>query len=843
LSQTSNSTLGAPNDAECTPLLTELWLTHPNLTLASTWCNQFSCDIVTGNPYASLILFLPVDDYILEDVSEYIREPVNLTTWGATDVPDVNSTTPSVAPSTTRYKDGVLLAAAGISNKIIDLDKLVKAGTFNTAWGIPTDRDYYLNFTKDGQGNYYVQGLGNDQPVRIIDKQEACNGALYVTDRLLKPAKYWSELPQTFNTTRDSAAIRETVAELAMCNVTLISAATEFGANEERLYSAWKATSLYNALETTDLAVTLLLPGDLFTDRYRVEWVAAEARKGKVTEAELSTWVALYQLLPGVYCDAELLEKGQMETMLGELVSASGGNASFPIRFVPGTQNNNVRYIGQIGPVPSYEVANTIATKTACNSKIQNIDGTPLPDYEDHIEALRSIDLEALPQLLQQQSLPPRFMTCNPAAFVKNSSNADASNSDDISSDSTALAIGLGVGIGCAALLAAAAFVVIKKKKKDGGSTQQKERHLTSLFSVASHKDIGLYYDPELGSLGNNDKHHCKGSIDSSLKLPIPDRSEWEISLDRIQFLKHKNGSDWILGRGNWGVVRRALLDGKQPVAVKSIPVSPVSALESSMSNTSNSGSGSTTNAPAMKESFLQEMAMLKFLSKDPHIVRLHGAVLDSDNYMLVVECMEGGDLREALNHDQAGVTRWYGQGREVAIDIALGLVFLHSNNIVHRDIKSKNILLDSNNRAKLADVGLARMREGEEYFSDGITGTFAWSAPELLLNQRCTEKVDVYSFGVVLWELCTGQKPVRGGMRSLSVPEDCPQHIADIIIACLDTNPAKRPTVQKILAVLNDNKKVVVINHNELKGSASNSPVQETKEALDSFNAFGGSN
>lgn len=824
---------------ECTPLLTDLWRNHPNLTLGSTWCTQFSCDVVTGNPFANVIVFFAADDYILEDVTEYIQEPVHLTTWGATDVPDVNSTSPTVAPSTTRYKDGVLLVAVTIPKKIVDLDKLVEAGTINTLWGIPIDQDYYLNFTKDGHGNYYVQGLGNEQPVRIIDKQEACNGVLYVTDRLLKPAKYWSEIPQTFNTTQDAVAIRETVAELALCNDTLISA-TGLGASGDQIYSAWMATSLYDALDTIDLAVTLLLPGDLFTDRYRREWIAAEAKKGKVTEAELSAWVALYQMLPGVYCDAELLEERQMETMLGKLVAASGGNASFPIKFGPGIQNKNVRYIGQIGPIPSYEVANTIDTKTACNSRIQIIDGTPLPDYEGHIKALRSIDLEALPELLQQQSLSPRFMTCNPAAFVKGNSNADGSKSDDdISSSSTALAIGLGVGIGCAALVAAAAAFVVVKKKRNGGNTQQKGRHLVSPFAAASHNDIGLHYDPELGALGSNTR--CKGSIDSSFKLPIPDRSEWEISLDRIQFLKHKNGSDWILGRGNWGVVQRALLDSKQPVAVKSIPVSPVAALESSMST--NSGSGSTINAPAMKESFLQEMAMLKFLSKDPHIVRLHGAVLDSDNYMLVVECMEGGDLREALNHDQAGAMRWYGQGRGVAIDCALGLAFLHSNNIVHRDIKSKNILLDSNNRAKLADVGLARMREGEEYFSDGITGTFAWSAPELLLNQRCTEKVDVYSFGVVLWELCTGEKPVRGGMRSLSVPEDCPHHIADIIMACLDTDPANRPTVKEILVILNDNKKMVVTNHNDLKGAAFKSPVQETKQALESFNAFGGSN
>lgn len=96
-----------------------------------------------------------------------------------------------------------------------------------------------------------------------------------------------------------------------------------------------------------------------------------------------------------------------------------------------------------------------------------------------------------------------------------------------------------------------------------------------------------------------------------------------------------------------------------------------------------------------------------------------------------------------------------------MALDVAMGLHFLHSKNIIHFDLKSANILLTSSATAKIADVGLAQVCQIAK--APGTLSTFAYMAPELIEDHACDEKVDIYSFGVVLWEIVTGYKPQRG--------------------------------------------------------------------------------
>ena len=87
-------------------------------------------------------------------------------------------------------------------------------------------------------------------------------------------------------------------------------------------------------------------------------------------------------------------------------------------------------------------------------------------------------------------------------------------------------------------------------------------------------------------------------------------------------------------------------------------------------------------------------------------------------------------------------------------MDIARGLAFLHSNKVIHRDLKTKNVLLNKEKTvAKIGDVGAAVIHaDGYLTPGSGMVGTLAWAAPELLLGQRISDKVDIYSFGVVLW-------------------------------------------------------------------------------------------
>lgn len=116
--------------------------------------------------------------------------------------------------------------------------------------------------------------------------------------------------------------------------------------------------------------------------------------------------------------------------------------------------------------------------------------------------------------------------------------------------------------------------------------------------------------------------------------------------------------------------------------------------------------------------------------------------------------CLQEGDLRAALTANAAGDLRWWRRGKPIALDVVRGLHFLHTHSVVHRDIKSKNILLAGNGRAKLGDVGLAQIMGrdvgGAGGGSDGETitemvGTFAWMAPEVLLGDAISSKADMY--------------------------------------------------------------------------------------------------
>ena len=135
--------------------------------------------------------------------------------------------------------------------------------------------------------------------------------------------------------------------------------------------------------------------------------------------------------------------------------------------------------------------------------------------------------------------------------------------------------------------------------------------------------------------------------------------------------------------------------------------------------------------------------------------------------------------------------------------DVAKGLRYLHSKRVVHLDLKSANILLSRAGDAKIADVGMARVLSRSCLSAMSAGGTFAWSAPEVLAGRRCTEKVDVYSWGVVLWEVCTGEAPVRGDMRALRVPEECPAFVAQLQQRCVAEDPDARPTAAEILEAL----------------------------------------
>ena len=129
--------------------------------------------------------------------------------------------------------------------------------------------------------------------------------------------------------------------------------------------------------------------------------------------------------------------------------------------------------------------------------------------------------------------------------------------------------------------------------------------------------------------------------------------------------------------------------------------------------------------------------------------------------YCIITEYMSQGTLRMYLNKKEP-----YSLSVEtilrLALDISRGMEYLHSQGVIHRDLKSNNLLLNDEMRVKVADFGTScletRCRE-----TKGNMGTYRWMAPEMIKEKPYTRKVDVYSFGIVLWELTTALLPFQG--------------------------------------------------------------------------------
>ncbi|XP_026387424.1 serine/threonine-protein kinase EDR1-like [Papaver somniferum] len=153
-----------------------------------------------------------------------------------------------------------------------------------------------------------------------------------------------------------------------------------------------------------------------------------------------------------------------------------------------------------------------------------------------------------------------------------------------------------------------------------------------------------------------------------------------------------------------------------------------------------------------------------------------------------------------------------------MALDIARGLNYLHCYNppIVHRDVKSSNLLVDNNWHLKVGDFGLSRLKHATFLTTENGNGTPQWMALEVIRNEPADEKSDVYSFGVVLWELATKKIPWDGLIpmqviasvgfmdQHIEIPEDTDPKWAFLIKTCLHSDPKCRPTFGELLERLN---------------------------------------
>jgi len=215
------------------------------------------------------------------------------------------------------------------------------------------------------------------------------------------------------------------------------------------------------------------------------------------------------------------------------------------------------------------------------------------------------------------------------------------------------------------------------------------------------------------------------------------------------------------------------------------------------------------------REKDLKEIEVLSKLNV-PNVIRFYGICKIKGKESLVMEYASKGNLCEFIHSfKKNGYQNFPWLLRyKISIGIARGLFSIHNSQIVHRDIKSLNILLDDQLTPKIADLGESKNIESMIYMSKKLTGTFLWSAPESRFEYKYSYKSDIYSLGIVLWEIATGNRPFadkdENFLKKLcrehlipEIPSECPIEFAQIINECLSIDENRRPDSKTLLSRL----------------------------------------
>ncbi|KAG1687758.1 hypothetical protein DVH05_004627 [Phytophthora capsici] len=352
------------------------------------------------------------------------------------------------------------------------------------------------------------------------------------------------------------------------------------------------------------------------------------------------------------------------------------------------------------------------------------------------------------------------------------SSSSSGSGDDDNSGLSTGAIIGMICG-GVVVVLIIVGLIIICRRRSQGKArnTNTRTARDTMSIEVAMRGQTGLWTD----------------DVITAKRIPR----------DKV---KVKN----LLSRGAFGEVYKGIYNG-QAVAVKMLPPS-------------------TRGNIQHVNDFLAE-AKLTATMDHPHIVTFIGVAWDSlSDVCVVLEFMDGGDLRTLLNSYET-TKRPVGFNKQkatIALHVCEALTYLHSlmPPVIHRDLKSRNILLNRNLEAKLTDFGISKERL-DQTMTAGV-GTCLWMAPEVMMGEKYDVKADIFSLGVMLSELdvhtlpyaqakernltSTGRKmadatllqKIASGEVQVEFSEMNPRPLLELGLACVAVDPFNRPTASE---------------------------------------------
>lgn len=366
---------------------------------------------------------------------------------------------------------------------------------------------------------------------------------------------------------------------------------------------------------------------------------------------------------------------------------------------------------------------------------------------------------------------------------------------DEMKFRSLKIILGFSIGVTVGVVLVACALLCIRFRRKR--SKVQRSNGIIGIDNVLSDSVI----DHEAAHSSRQNGHsswwrmHEKNFVPSSSGIP-------RYSYKDLQKATHNFTT--VIGQGAFGPVYKAMMPTGETVAVKVL----------------------ATNSSQGEREFQTEVMLLGRLHHR-NLVNLVGYCVDKGERMLVYEFMSNGSLATHLYDKNARTLSWE-ERVSTAQDVSRGIEYLHDGAVppvVHRDIKSANILLDHLMRARVADFGLSK----EQTFdgrNSSLKGTYGYMDPDYVSTNTFTPKSDVYSFGLFLFELITGRNPQQGlidyinlaaiGADDKSGWEEIldsrlngkcnieeVRTMAALAYKCVHKNPRKRPTMRDVSQAL----------------------------------------
>nr|XP_023684328.1 tyrosine-protein kinase Lyn-like isoform X1 [Paramormyrops kingsleyae]XP_023684329.1 tyrosine-protein kinase Lyn-like isoform X1 [Paramormyrops kingsleyae] len=317
-------------------------------------------------------------------------------------------------------------------------------------------------------------------------------------------------------------------------------------------------------------------------------------------------------------------------------------------------------------------------------------------------------------------------------------------------------------------------------------------------YKIRTLDSGGFYISPKITfpDIGSMISHYHKQADGLCRKLEKPcvkpkaqmpwDKDAWEISKESIKMVKK-------LGAGQFGEVWMAYYNNSTKVAVKTLKPGTMS-----------------------PEAFLEEANLMKTLQHE-RLVRLYAVVTKIEPIYIITEFMAHGSLLDFLK-SEPGAKVLLPKLIDFSAQIAEGMAYIEKKNYIHRDLRAANVLVSESLLCKIADFGLARVIEDDQYTArEGAKFPIKWTAPEAINYGSFTIKSDMWSFGVLLYEIITYGKMPYPGMSNAEVmtsvqrgyrmpkPENCPSELYEIMNTCWKNKPEDRPTFDYIQSVLDD--------------------------------------